>query len=89
MGADVGADDCRDHGWDGQLYIDQMITGEAVGGKRGAKWGRHLIGGNSRMGRQSGDQIGGKGNQPATSSDGVYHAGQEDKGAYDDKGMYC
>ena len=37
------------------------------------------------MGRQSGDQIGGKGNQPATSSDGVYHAGQEDKGAYDDK----
>ena len=41
------------------------------------------------MGRQSGDQIGGKGNQPAASADGVYHAGQEDKRTYDDKGMYC
>lgn len=65
-----------------------MISGKAVGCQRGPERGRHFIRCDRRVGRKSGEEIGGQRDESSAPADGIYHARQKQKRAYNYKRLY-
>lgn len=88
-GADRGADDSCDDGRNGKLPVDEAFADETNGRDGGATAAGKLVGADGVMRREAGEQIGRKGNQTATSADGVDETGEKHKRTTDKIGQKC
>lgn len=88
-GTDRGADDGGDDGRNGELPVDEAFADETNGRDGGATAAGKLVGADGVMRREAGEQIGRKGNQTATSADGVDKTGEKYKRTTDKIGQKC
>ena len=88
-GADRGADDSCNDGRNGELPVDEAFADETNGRDGGATAAGKLVGADGVMRREAGEQIGRKGNQTATSADGVDETGEKYKRTADKIGQKC
>ena len=86
---DRGSDDSCDDGRNGELPVDEAFADETNGRDGGATAARKLVGADGVMRREAGEQIGRKGNQTATSADGVDETGEKYKRTADKIGQKC
>ena len=80
-----GAGESCQGGRNGQLQVDEPVTQETACGQTGAAGGGQLVGCNSLMNRQAGQQISRERDQPTASTDGIHKSGQEQQGTDDQK----
>ena len=88
-GTDRGSDDGGDDGRNGELPVDEAFADETNGRDGGATAAGKLVGADGVMRREAGEQIGRKGNQTATSADGVDETGEKYKRTADKIGQKC
>ena len=88
-GTDRGSDDSCNDGRNGELPVDEAFADETNGRDGGATAAGKLVGADGVVRREAGEQIGRKGNQTATSADGVDETGEKYKRTADKIGQKC